>query len=213
MAQEVILKVTARSAKGSKAVRRLRSEGMIPGIVYGEGKENVLVQVNPEVLDKLLHEGHRVVSLQLADGEQLAIIKDVQYDAIGEAIVHVDFGRIEAGHAVTVMVPIELHGTAPGVKEGGNIEFTQHEVHVSCVPSAIPQGIRVEIGELGIDQVIRVGDIQSPEGVTIMDNPDVPIVSVRLPRGEEVEEAIEGEAPAEPELVGREEKEETEESS
>ena len=212
MDKNIVLKAARRSARGRKAVRALRSKGLIPGVFYGEGGENVPIQLDPGVLTKLVQQGQRVVSLEV-DGEgETALVKDVQYDAIGKDIIHADFIRVLAGHTVSVAVPLELHGSAPGEKAGGVIEFGRRSVHVRCLPSAIPERILVEIGQLELDQVIFVRNLIAPEGVVIEDNPDAPLVSIHLPKAvAAAEEAVVAEAPAEPEVIGRKAEEEAEE--
>jgi large subunit ribosomal protein L25 len=208
MDKNVVLKVDRRSARGSKASRSLRSKGLIPGVFYGEGGENVPIQLDPGVLTKLVQQGQRVVSLEVDGKGETALIKDVQYDAIGKDIVHADFIRVLAGHTVSVAVPLELHGSAPGEKAGGVIEFGRRSVHIRCLPTAIPDRILVEIGQLELGQVLYVKDLKVPEGVVVEDNPEAPLVSIHLPKAAVVEEAAPAEAAVEPEVIGRKAEEE-----
>jgi len=204
MVEQVLMKASKRTAVGTKAVRKLRNEGVIPGVVYGEGKEPLNIQVDPKELDAFLHGGHRLISLEV-DGKRItAVVKEVQYDHLGKKILHADFERVSAGHEISVTVPLELHGTPRGIKEGGRLDFTHREVHVRCVPGKLPESIRVEVAHLGLSEGVYVRDIEVPDGVEILDEPDTCVAIVQPPKGavEEEEEAAE-EAPAEPEVVGK----------
>ena len=211
MVEQVLIRATARTALGSKAVRKLRKEGVIPGVVYGEGKKPEAIQINPKELDILLQSGHRIISLEIEGKRATTIVKEVQYDHLGKAILHADFERISAGHEITVLVPLELHGTPHGIKEGGRVDFTQREVHVKTVPSKLPENIRVEIAHLGLSEGVYVRDIEAPDGVEILDEPDTCIAMVHPPKGPAEEEELAEEVPTEPEVVGKETEAEQEE--
>jgi len=207
MADQVLMNAKKREATGSKAVRKLREQGVMPGVIYGEGKDPIHIQINPKDLDGILHAGQRIISLDVDGKRMTTIIKEVQYDYLGTNLLHADFERISAGHEITVAVPLVLHGTPAGEKEGGWTDFTFRELHVKCIPSKLPAEILVEISQLNLSEGVYVRDLEMPEGVTATDDQDTCIVMVHPPRGEEEEEAEEAEEAeeglAEPEVVGR----------
>ncbi|MHC4592923.1 MAG: 50S ribosomal protein L25 [Planctomycetota bacterium] len=133
-------------------------------------------------------------------------MRDLQYDPLGDHVIHVDLARISLSETVTVSVPIETHGEAAGVAEGGVLDLQLHELEVECLPTAIPEKLRVEVAELGIGEHLRVGDIQLPEGVTPAADVEAVVVAVTPPVEIEEEEAEElaEEAITEPEVIGRE---------
>jgi large subunit ribosomal protein L25 len=203
MAESVLLVSRPRQSQGTHAARRLRREGLIPAVVYGH-KETVLsIALVKDDLLKALRLGARVVDLQ-ADGKQeKALIREVQYDHLGQEVLHVDFARVSADERITIVVPIELRGTAPGVTAGGLLDQPLHTLEVECLALQVPESIRVNIGELQIDGMIHVRDLKLPEGVKAMIDPEAIVVHVTPPQ-------IEAEAPvaapvetAEPEVIGR----------
>jgi len=217
MVEQFQIKIAKRTGLGTAAARKLRATGSVPGMVYGEKGENIPVTVDPDLLNQALQGGHRLVALELEGKKRNAVIREIQYDHLGKDILHVDFERVAAGHKITLTVPLELHGTAPGVKLGGVLDFSHRELHIRCLPSKVPELILVEIGEMNITDVVRVGELQAHEGVEVLDEPDTPVVSIHPPRAaeeveEEAAEEAEGAAPAEPEVVGRKAEEEGEDA-
>jgi large subunit ribosomal protein L25 len=129
-------------------------------------------------------------------------VRDVQWDHLGKEVLHLDFARVSADEAIETTVRLELHGTAPGVSEGGVLEQLVHELDVKCRATAIPDVIRVEIGGLHLNQGLHVRDLALPEGVTATDDPDRLLVHVVTPRAEAEAAGIVG-GPSEPEVIGR----------
>ncbi len=206
------LQAQPREARGSRACRRLRTLGLVPAVLYGHDQPNLLLSVNGIDVEKLLEAHSFIVRVQWNGQEETAQIREVQYDALGDELLHVDFIRISLTERITVSVPVETHGEAPGVEEGGVLAVQQHELEVECLPTAIPERLRVEVGELEIGEVIRVGDLAFPEGVAPVAEPETVIVTVTPPVELEEEEAegVLEEAMAEPELIGREAEQEEE---
>src|SRR5262249_3481821 len=119
MADAVVLTLEPRTGLGTHEARRLRKRGMTPGVVYGHGEATVSVSLSSDELTKAIRHGARVVDLKSGGGVEKALIRDLQWDAIGASILHVDFSRVSADERVTLEVKIELRGTAPGVTAGG----------------------------------------------------------------------------------------------
>jgi len=197
-----------RDTRGSLACRKLRRQNLVPAILYGHGETNVLLSLRAHDIEQALAERTLVLKV-LWDGlEDTAQIKHVQYDALGDDVLHVDLNRVSLTETVTVTVPVKTHGEAPGVVEGGVLELILFELEVECLPTNIPEDIRVEVSGLNIGDNLTVADLAFPQDVAPVDEPDSVVVTVAAP----VEEAEEEEAApetmiGEPELIGREAKE------
>jgi large subunit ribosomal protein L25 len=211
---ERTIEVTKRQAVGANANRRLRAAGKIPAVVYGGGKDTLPVQVDRKILVDLLKSGgseNAIFLLKLADSggqERHAMIRDLQVDPISRQVIHIDFQRILMTEKVRVEVPIELVGTAYGVKtEGGLLDFVHRTVQVECLPGDIPRSIELDITPLHVGQHVEARELKLPAGVTLAEEPDRVIVSLAhakveaaaAPGGEGLIEA----AKAEPEVVKR----------
>jgi len=210
MAESVLLVTQARSTRGTHEARRMRKRGLIPGVVYGHKEETVSVAVPRDELFRVIRHGIRVVDLQAAGKTETALIRDVQWDHLGLDIVHVDFARVAADERIKIEVRIELRGTAPGVTAGGLLDQPIHSLEIECLAVAVPESIRVSIGELQIGQAIYVKDLKLPEGVTTAVDPDAIVVQVAAPKVEAEAVAAPVAEQAEPEVIGRKEKPEEE---
>ncbi|MBI4575697.1 MAG: 50S ribosomal protein L25 [Planctomycetes bacterium] len=213
MIQEV-LEARQREPGGSRRARADRRAGLVPAVLYGRGAEVRSLSVERTRLESLLRRHGQVLKVVAGGAEDSAILKDIQYDALGETIVHVDLQRISLDEKVKVSVRLELVGTARGVVAGGVMEQNLHELEVECLPMAIPDSIQVNIKALEVGQWLEVKDLVLPEGVVCLDAADTPVVGVEEPREEEapaVEAAVEPGA-EEPEVIGRKEPKEGEET-
>lgn len=200
-----------RTELGSGAARRLRRDGRLPAVLYGHAIEPAHLSVDRIRFEQLLGKGTRVVSLIINGSEARALIKDLQYDALGSDLLHADFQRLVSGEKVEVAIPVELLGEPVGVRrDGGVLDHLRKEITVSCLPGQIPGTIRVDVRELGIRDDITIGDIEWPEGVEPVAAADATVVAVLPP--EEVPEEPELEEAKEPEVVGREPEELEEEA-
>jgi len=194
------LKAQLRSEKGRHAANRLRRNDRIPAVIYAEGKVGTNLTIDRAEWLKVLASGTRVVTLKLDGGDKQALIKDVQYDALGEDVLHVDFNELRAGQKVRIAVALVTKGVPKGHTLGGVLQQPVHTLHVECLPAAIPEKIVLDVEPLDVDDVIHVKDLKLPEGVSAVDDPDVVLVAVHLPRVEEVAAAVEA-GPAEPEVL------------
>jgi large subunit ribosomal protein L25 len=214
MAESVVLVAQPRSSKGSREARRLRDQGMVPGVVYGHGEATLSVSLGADALYKAIRQGARVVDLEQGGKLEKALIRELQWDPLGHDILHVDFARVAADERITIEVRLELRGTAPGVTAGGSLDQPLHDLKVECLAISVPESIRVNIGELQIEGVIHVRDLVLPEGVVAVSDPDAVVVQVNPPV---VEAAAAPAAPAEgeqaePEVIGRQRPVEEEEA-
>jgi large subunit ribosomal protein L25 len=202
------LQADSRQAAGSRAARRLRKGGKLPGILYGHQREPEPVVVDAHELSLLLEHGAHLVELDLGGTTQPALIKDVQYAYLGTEPVHVDFVRVARDERVTVSVPLEYKGTPVGVNEGGVLEHDMVDVEIECLATEIPDSIRVAIADLRLGQSLHVRDLQLPENVTAVTSSEALVCSVRAKKAEvEAPVAAEGEAAAEPEIITRKKEE------
>ena len=207
------LAVNSRVADGSRAARRLRRSGRVPGIVYGGGGESVSFDADERELRLALARSGAVLDLSV-DGEKATpvVLKEAHRDPVRGETVHVDLLRVRLDEAIQAVVPLELTGTedAPGVKEGGVLEQITRELNVQALPTAIPESIVQDIGEMQIGETIVLTALSAPEGVTLLDDPDTVLATLSPPRLQTEEEE---EIKAETELVGEGEGEEQGESA
>src|SRR5437764_11500004 len=172
MAETAVLVAQGRKEYGTRAARRLRKQGQVPGVIYGHKEATVPLAVPGDELSRAIRHGARIIDLKQGEAVQRALIKQLQWDPLGHDILHVDFTRISKDEKLELPVRIELRGTAPGAVAGGVLSQALHEVTVECLPDSIPNSIRVNIGALQIGDVIHVRDITLPPGVAIKDEPD-----------------------------------------
>jgi large subunit ribosomal protein L25 len=204
---ETTLQAEVRSERGKNVARRLRRDGRVPGVVYGEGggtagSGTLAISVEPDALLRVLHSGagaNTLIGLTVGDGDSnKVLIKDYQLDPISHRLLHVDFFRVAMDRVITVTVRIELTGEAEGVRvQGGLIDFVQREVAIACLPSEIPEHIEVDVSSLTIGQGIRLGDLLEGVSWQPVSDRDTLIVHVIAPKleAEEEEETDEAEEP------------------
>ena len=181
--QQKLMNIELRSKTGKGISRQLRSADMVPGVVYGKGMDPVAVSIKyRDLQDALAGEGGQNNLITLVGGgsldQSMAIIADMQRDALKGTYRHVDLHRINMNEKLRVTVPVVLKGTASGVKEGGLLDLAHHELHVECLPGNIPDHIEIDITDLQIAHSIHVNEIALPEGVKLLENPKTPVVSV-----------------------------------
>jgi large subunit ribosomal protein L25 len=221
---EPVITVEKRDQIGGGAARKLAHRGQIAAVVYGASKDTVPIQVDRKSLLELLKgtgSENAVFLLKMAGTKQErhAMIRDMQVDPVSRQILHIDFQRILMDQVIRVQVPVELVGTPEGVRnEGGILDFVTREVEAECLASDIPRSLPVDISHLHIGQHVEVHELEVPEKVTILEEPDRTLAAVGAPRAiaepeEEVEEELLLEAEMEePEVIGRG-KEEAEEEA
>jgi large subunit ribosomal protein L25 len=209
---ELTLEVARREEAGKGAAGRLRRQGKVPAVVYGGHRETVPITVDRKAVTDLIQKSeHGVRSIFLlkmagTDQQRHAMIKEIQIDPISRKMTHIDFIRVLMDEVVRTTVPIHVNGTPIGVKEGGLLDFQVRELHVECLPNAIPDKIDVDISGLGMHQYIRISELTVPERVKILDDPDRVVVGVTHLRAEAepTPEAVPvEEVPAEPEVIAR----------
>ncbi len=200
------LNVEKREQTGSLRMKRLRQTGKIPAVLYGHGEGTEMLSISEKELNKVIGHGSHVVELKGA-AKANALIKDVQWDAFGIKIIHLDLTRIDATESVEVTLPIELRGDATGTHHGGVVNFHQHHITILCPANLVPDKIELKISDLDVDQMIDASQVPLPEGAELAEAGTTPIVSCALPT--EIGEAESGDSEAsEPEVIGKKEVEE-----
>jgi large subunit ribosomal protein L25 len=198
-----------RETQGKGASRRLRHEGKVPAILYGGHSEARALTLSHQKLAIML-ENERfystILSLKVGDQTQAAILKDVQRHPYKNAIVHIDFQRVEDNEKIRMSIPLHFVGAsvAPGVKtQGGMVSHMRNEVEVSCLPKDLPEFIEVDLSGLSINESIHLSQLKIPDGVELiaLAKEDAAVVAIHSPRAEEPEPAAaaaaaEGAAPA-----------------
>jgi len=200
------LTVEIRESTGKHGNRRLRKSGRIPAVLYGHGKENICLSVSVEQIDAAIRHSSHLVDLTGAVNES-AFIRQMQWDTWGTNVLHVDFTRISAHEKVRVMLPVELRGEAPGVKEGGVVEHLIHRVELECPAAAVPDKLEVNINHLRLDEAVTVGQLELPKGAAVTGNPEDVVVHCVVPPELPAEEEIAAAVPGEPEVIGAKEEE------
>jgi len=196
------LAVVSRPAQGSRAARRLRRAGRVPGVLYGGGQEPQGFEADARELRIALAGTGAVLDLSIDGGKPTPVVlKEAQRHPVRGETIHVDLMRVRLDRAISAVVPLELAGVddAPGVKQGGVLEQITRELNIEALPTAIPESIVHEVGEMQIGETIVLSAIATPEGVTLLDDPEETVVAtLSPPRLQTEEEEIE----AETELVG-----------
>ena len=181
--QQKQMNIELRSGTGKGVSRKLRSADKVPGVVYGKGMDPMAISVvYRDLQNAIAGEGGINNLITLIGGgnldQTMAIVADIQRDAVRGTYKHVDLHRINMNEKLRVTVPVQLKGTAIGVKEGGLLDLAHHELHVECLPGNIPDHIVIDITNLKVAHSIHVNEITLPEGVKLLDNPKTPVVSV-----------------------------------
>jgi large subunit ribosomal protein L25 len=200
--ERIKLEVQERPKLGSAATRRLRKQGLIPGVIYGHGKEPRAFAVEERELRRALtgaHGLHAILDVKL-EGEpksRASILKEYQRDRVRDRVTHIDLLEVSLDETIQSQVTIELTGESVGVKAGGVLSHTLYMVSVEAKPLEIPERVEVDVSALNLGDNLRVGDLPVIEGVAYLDDPETVVASVVAPTQEIVEEPEEGEELAE----------------
>jgi large subunit ribosomal protein L25 len=209
--EQVKLEVRSRESRGSAESRRLRKQGLIPGVLYGQGKEPHAVSIPERELRRVLTGAgglHAILEVVIeGDGGRPlpSVLKDYQQDPLKGTLLHVDLQEVRLDQAIQAVVNVALVGEAAGAKEGGVLSQVTREVNVEALPMEIPEHLDLDVSEMRIGDTLRLADLPPPEGVTFLDDPEETVLAtVTMPtrvaepeevleEGEEVEGVPEGE--------------------
>jgi large subunit ribosomal protein L25 len=201
--QRPSLAVEERPETGSRAARRLRREGLIPGVVYGGG-DCTAVRINARELRSALLASSAVIDVTIEGGKSRpVIVKDQQHHPVRDEIVHIDLLEVRLDEKIHTTVPLELEGAeeAPGAKEGGVIEHVTRELNIEALPTSIPERVIADVSGMEAAATMHLSELTPPEGVVFLDDPEETIIAtVTIP----TEEPEEPEVEEETELVGDE---------
>ena len=194
--ERVTLQVSEREADqlGSRRVRRLRKEGLIPGVLYGKGHARAFVVGERELRAALTGSSglHAILDVVI-EGQTTphhAVLKEYQQHPIRGTLTHVDFHEVRLDQPIQATVNIQLVGESPGAKQGGVVQQVTREIRVEALPTAIPEHIEVDMAPLEVGEILRVVDLPAIEGVTYLDDPETVLANCSMPRGiAELEEA------------------------
>jgi len=196
--------VREREGRGSADTRRMRKEGLIPGVLYGRGKEPHAFSVAERDLRTVLTGGHGLHAILdvVLDGQKTAhpsVLKDYQQDKIRGKITHIDLQEVRLDQPIQTQVTVELVGESAGVKEGGVLSQVSREINVEALPMEIPEHVELDVSEMAIGDTLRLSDLKPIDGVLYLDDPEetvlatvtLPTIEVE-PEPEELEEGEEG---------------------
>jgi large subunit ribosomal protein L25 len=184
-AQTTALSVEPREPSGSRAARRLRREGNIPGVVYGGGEEPVAFQVDGRVLRNALAHAGAVLELSIgSDAATPVVVKDIERHPVTGYTIHIDMLRVRLDQAISATVVVDLTGAdeAPGVKEGGVLEQVTRELTIEALPTDIPDAIHHDVSTLQIGDTVTLEAITPPRGVTLLDDPETVVATLTPPK-------------------------------
>ena len=202
-AQRPSLEVEERPERGTRATRRLRRAGYVPGVVYGGSGDCVSFKVNSRVLRAALHDGSALIDLKVGSGNPLpVIVKEQQRDPVRGELIHLDLLQVRLDEKIGSTVAVEVQGgdDAPGVKEGGVLEHVTRELNIEALPTDIPERIVVDVSGLEIAGTMHLSELTPPPGVSFLDDPEETIIATITTPTEVAEPEIEEET----ELVGEE---------
>jgi large subunit ribosomal protein L25 len=194
--ETTVLPASLRTADGSRQARRLRRAGQIPGVVYGGGEDPVSLQIEVLTLRRVLAHAGQIVDLDLDGSKIPVLLKDTQRHPVNGEPVHVDLLRVRMDVAIQTTVVVELVGfeDAPGAKEGGVIEQVNRDVTVEALPGDIPDNLPLDVSAMNVNDTLTLADLATPAGVTLVDDPEMVLVTCTPPRLEvEPDEEIEEE--------------------
>lgn len=199
--QSTKLSIAAREAEGSRANRRLRRTGRVPGVLYGGDGEPLNFSVDARELRHALAGRGAVLEIGLDGATEPAVLKNAQYHPVRGDTVHIDLLRVNLNVAIHAIVPLELTGAedAPGTKEGGVLEHVTRELNIEALPTSIPESITLDVSGMDINDTLTLAAVTPPAGVTLLDDIEETVVATLTPPRLETED---DEIEAETELVG-----------
>jgi len=184
------LEVKERNETGTSAVRRLRKNNNIPGVIYHSGEQGVSVSIEKITLNQAVKSGQAIFETSLGEKPQFVLLKDVQYHPVTDEIMHVDLQQVTENQKITLDVPLKPIGESAGVKSGGILVQLMNSLSIRCRPVAIPEFLEIDITELETGNSLFVRDVIRIEGLELVTSEDVAVFSVQEPK-QEKEEVVE----------------------
>lgn len=194
--KSVALNAFSRAKTGRTEVKKIRSAGRVPAVIYGRHTKPESLELVARELNDLIHHSvseNILVDLAVDSKKRLALVQEVQHHPLTGKVLHVDFHEVAENETVTISVPVETTGEAVGVKTGGGIlEHVLFKLKVRALPKNLPEQILIDVSDLEVGKTIHIGDIKLPEGVEIIGNKVAPVVTVAMPKTEAEATATEG---------------------
>lgn len=203
--QAATVTVEPRSELGSRANKRLRDLGKLPGVIYGHKQDVVPITLPRKEVVRHIEHGQHLFALNIAGKNENVLVKEVQFDHLGIELLHVDFARVDLNEKVKLTISLELKGEPKGEKDGGVLQQIIKELEIECLVTEIPDVIYQDVTELEKDAVLHIKDIKLPAGVKCLQDGDLIVATVR----EIIEQAaaVVAEGVAEPEIIGKKKEE------
>ena len=186
---DVTLSVESRDTRGKGAARRLRQRGLVPGVVYGGGREATAIAIDVAGFERLLETSHGGVNTLIdlagdsAASGRTVIAKELQREAVRGALTHIDFYEVDLATKMEVSVPIHLVGTPEGVVKGGVLDQQQREIVLLCLPDGIPDEIEADVSGMELGDSLHIEDLIFPAGVEVATDENLTVATVLIPRG------------------------------
>lgn len=197
------LAAQVRDVHGSRPCAKLRAGGHVPGNVYGHKEDNQAVSAKSVDVLNLVKAGIRVVDMEIGGKTTITVLKEVQWDSMGDFIQHFDLVRVDPDERVNVDVHVELRGTAPGLMSGGVIEWGLRSLHCECPVAAIPDAVVVKAALLDVGVTLHVKELELPPNVTVVNDPELVVVRCIKPSEAQIAAADALGGPAQPEVIGK----------
>jgi large subunit ribosomal protein L25 len=187
------LQVQQREVSSRGQLRRIRSEGKVPGVVYGKGMSgptNISIDAK-ELMVMLRSHPYAVVEMEIPGAGKLPVMMtELQRDPLSQQVMHIDFHLINMNEKITTSTRLEITGTSPGEQEGGMLQLVLHDIEIQCYPSDIPDHLSVDVSNLEIGHHLSISDLKLPTGVETLQDPTSVIVSIIAPQKERTEEEV-----------------------
>ena len=198
------ISVKKRGLEGTSSSRRMRRDGILPGVIYGTKSESMAIELESHVIEQVLnHHLSETILVEVdleGEGNVSVLLKEVQHHPVSGALIHVDLQRVAANQKLQVEVSLELLGEPEGVKAGGRLDHVMHSILIECLPADLPEKIDVDVSHLEIGNAIHVSDIKCNDKILILSDMDAIVANVLAPKVEE-EVEIEDDVEAEPEVI------------
>ena len=211
MVETKVLQAKIRSSHGTQAARKERAAGLVPAIIYGHKQEPVSIVLDAHDLNIELMHHHRLLEIELDGKKEQLLLKDVQYDYLGDTVIHVDLNRVNLSERVQVSVEVVFKGTPQGVNDGGTLDIHQPTVELECLVTSIPENVRADVSEMKLGDDFIAGSLVLPEGAKLVIPPETVLAVISMVAEEPAEEAPAEEGATEPEVIARETSDEKEE--
>lgn len=197
-----VIQATKRESTGTAATRRLRRDGHVPAVLYGHGESNEHLAIPHKQVQGLLRHHTRMVKLS-GDVDETALVSEMQWDALGIEVLHMDLIRVNLKEKVEVTVSVVLHGEAVGTREGGILLENTREVDIRCSAGSIPESLVLDINELHLGENAMASQLVLPEGVELITDSETVLAHVEAPRGESSDDEEAAVLGAEPEVISK----------